>query len=132
MRSIADERRKFLSERCGEYAIALHEYLGLPIYVLVSERSLSNCSIDYVFVSGDGGKTGLDAQGAVSVDDLVATCALGHASRRVTVSRMSRERLAWELGILEDECLAEARQLVSEEYECPSRCPVEEPEFGSA
>ncbi len=101
MSANADEKQKFISEYCGEYAVALHDCLGLPIYVLKGYYSSGDCSIGYAFVSTDGGRTGLGACGVVPVDELQATCLFARRPRRVTVSRMSRENLAWELGIVE-------------------------------
>ena len=114
MQSVVDE--KFMSERCGEYAIALHERLGLPIYAVVVRRPSAEPVIGYAFVSADGGETGIDARGVARVDELKAACAAGVRPGLVTVTRVSRERLAWELGIVEDEHLAEARQIVCDRY----------------
>lgn len=114
MKPITDEKRKFVSEYCGEYAVALHERLGLPIYVL--QDVAAGNTIWYAFVSADGGKTMVDARGEVPIDDIKAICALVFKSKRVAVSRISRENLMWELGIVENEVLAEARQMVAEQY----------------
>lgn len=116
MQTITEEWRKFVSEYCGEYAIALHERFGLPIYVLKGYSSADDYSIGYAFVSSDGGRTGIDARGIVSVDELRATCAFAGRPRWMSVSRISRENLAWELGGVEEEILAEARQIVAETY----------------
>ena len=115
-----DTDEKFVSEYCGEYAIALHEHLGLPIYVLRGHDSRGDSSIGYVFVSPDGGRTGICAQGSVSIDELKATCLFAQKPRRMTVNRVSQESLAWELDIVENEILAEARQQVRETYRAPS------------
>lgn len=114
VQSTVDE--KFISERCGEYAVALHERLGLPIYAVTVRRSSAEPAISYAFVSADGGETGIDARGVVRVDELRAACAPGVRPGSVAVTRVSRERLVWELGIVEDEHLAEARQIVAEKY----------------
>ena len=112
-----DTDEKFVSEYCGEYAIALHEHLGLPIYVLRGHYAWGDSSIGYVFVSPDGGRTGICAQGFVSINELKATCLFAQKPRRMTVNQISQENLAWELDIVENEILAEARQRVSIEYD---------------
>lgn len=117
MKLIVDENCEFYPTHCGEYAVALHDKLRWPIYVLKGHQTLDDYDIGYVFVSDDGGKTGLDARGFVIIEEIKNTCLFVREPKWLTVASISRERLIWELGIEEDEVLAEAHQLVSDRYQ---------------
>lgn len=107
------EYQKFVTGYCAEYAIALHERFGYPLYVIKGVFPGGDYEIAHAFVSADGGATGLDASGASGVESIKAACFFSRRPRQVKVSRVSRESLEWEVGV-EDEALVEARQLVAE------------------
>ena len=97
----------------AEYAIALHERLGYPLYVIKGVFAGGDYEVAHAFVSSDGGRTVLDASGASDVEEVKSTCRFSRVPRQVRVARISREMLEWEIGV-DDETMSEARGLVAD------------------
>lgn len=105
----------FSSGYCGDYAVALHEKTGYPIYVVRGYGPRDDYGQPYetahAFVSSDNGKTGIDIVGSRPVKEIRKDVVFTMPIVKVRVERVSREELEDEMPC-EPEALELARRLV--------------------
>lgn len=122
--AVDESKRKFTTGYCAEYAQALHELTGYPIFIIKgygsSEDDFEPYEIAHVFVSPDGGNTAIDAIGTRSVQGLVMDSFFTNKPVRITVDPISASELETEMPS-EPEALREARVAVASEGIEPSR-----------
>lgn len=97
---------------CAEYAIALQERFGFPLYAVRGDDDYEH-RIIHIFVSGDGGRTGIDVSGERAVSQIVSDCT---EVARASVELFEREDLGNEMIAIDEAVLDEARGIVRSEW----------------